>query len=89
MGFNWAVLIGEVDTTAPLFQVVSRGSVNTKMTPMSKFSHCHVSNGLMWCQFPNGKWAKPWTVSGEVKEGESKTTTSLAEVVVLQAIQES
>jgi hypothetical protein len=56
---------------------------------MQKFSHCHVSNGLMWCQFPNGKWARPWSVTEEAKEGEIETATSLKEVAVSEDKQEN
>jgi len=25
-----------------------------------KFNFCFEADGLMWCQFLNGKWARPW-----------------------------
>lgn len=26
----------------------------------NKFNYCYESDGLMWCQFSNGKWAHPF-----------------------------
>ncbi len=28
----------------------------------TQFAHCHVSDGMMWCMFLNGKWAHPFPV---------------------------
>ena len=44
---------------------------------MSKFKHCHVSNGLMWCRFTNGKWARPWPVGEDNASSEEKENTSV------------
>lgn len=35
---------------------------------MSKFAHCHESNGLMWCQHPNGNWAPPFPATRDAKD---------------------
>ncbi|MBX4198239.1 hypothetical protein KW782_02790 [Candidatus Parcubacteria bacterium] len=35
---------------------------------MSKFAHCHESEGLMWCMYPSGKWAKPFPATNDKKE---------------------
>lgn len=45
---------------------------------MSKFSRCYPANGLMWCQFPNGKYARPWPLSDE-KEKPLKEEISLSD----------
>ncbi len=35
---------------------------------MKYFSHCHESNGLMWCKHPNGSWAPPFPTNPDKKK---------------------
>lgn len=51
---------------------------------MSKFIHCHCSDGLMWCQFPNGKWCPPF-IAIDSKEVQAETATSLSEIAVSES----
>lgn len=39
---------------------------------MSKFVRCYPSNGLMWCQYFNGKYARPFPLLDIQKEKSSK-----------------
>ncbi len=43
---------------------------------MSKFSRCYPANGLMWCQFPNGKYARPWPLSDEKEKSPKEKSLS-------------
>lgn len=41
---------------------------------MGKFIHCRESDGLMWCKYPNGKWAAPFTASPVDSNGTGQET---------------
>ena len=47
---------------------------------MSKFAHCHESNGLMWCQHFNGSWAPPFlaTRTSDRKEVEVEKENTIS-----------
>ena len=37
-------------------------------TRSGKFNFCHFEDGLMWCQFLNGTWAKPFKPTISVRK---------------------